>query len=351
LRRLEQRHLSKPEFIALGEELAAYLFPHRVLSFLITSSARLSADERLRLRLKLDNHQLADIPWEYAYIADPDTPANQKGVEGFLVLNPKYSLVRYESLQQPKRAFEPIDAEIHMAVLLSNPKGTEDLCLNQEQQNLEEALAGIQNIHMRCRHKITRDDLEKSVIGGIHIFHYAGHGEFTGGPEPEGALLLHGPNDGTDSLTAGDLAMKLRERGIRLAILGACNTGRRDDANVWTGIAPALVHAGIPAVVGMQYSIGNQNAIAFSKGFYAALVRGQTIDEAMTDGRQSIKIDGKERDWGVPVLYLRSDDEAVVLFPKRERKLEVFPKSEKLPDIAGLLHVAHTYQVFLSYAS
>jgi len=103
---------------------------------------------------------------------------------------------------------------------------------------------------------------------------------------------------------------------VRLAVLTACEVGQRDAASAWAGVVTALTHAGIPAVVGMQFRVRDRNAIAFSRAFYRALAAGQSIDAAVTDGRFAIFNlgDDDERDWGVPVLYLRAEDG--VLFPQ-----------------------------------
>lgn len=74
-------------------------------------------------------------------------------------------------------------------------------------------------------------------------------------------------------------------------------------------------------MVGMQYKIQDKNAIHFSFHFYYALAKNLTIDEAVTFGRQAVfnKCDPDERawrDWGVPVLYLRTEAaEDGMLFP------------------------------------
>jgi hypothetical protein len=78
---------------------------------------------------------------------------------------------------------------------------------------------------------------------------------------------------------------------------------------VWSGVAPALVKAEIPAVVANQYSILDKTAIAFSRQFYQALVGGMTIEAAVSAGRiAAYNADNEGRDWGVPVLYLRAAD-------------------------------------------
>jgi hypothetical protein len=72
----------------------------------------------------------------------------------------------------------------------------------------------------------------------------------------------------------------------------------------------------------MQYAVRDASAVAFSRAFYETLASGETIDAAVTDGRLAIfnrsDLDSVpyERDWGVPVLYLRTT--GGTLFPKAE---------------------------------
>jgi hypothetical protein len=73
----------------------------------------------------------------------------------------------------------------------------------------------------------------------------------------------------------------------------------------------SLLKKGIPAVVSMQFTVMDRLAAAFSAALYRGLVAGKTVDEAVSLGRAAIRMDAINgnsdiRDWGVPVLYLRS---------------------------------------------
>ena len=328
LRTLERGKLSLGEMISLGRELGDNLFPQTARWFLDQSRAELKEGERLRIRLRLETYALADLPWEYAYIPQPDTPPGQDKSDGFLVLDPCTSLVRYEVLGQPPGTLDPVgDGPLRMVVLLASPRVKEyhELDLEAELGNIQETLGDVPDIKIEPHMNTTRQILLDAVQEGhAHLFHFAGHGEFQGDQgevygtvEGEGFLVLE-MNGKTDLFDADTLAVLLKDRGVRLAVLGACETGRRDGANAWTGIVPALSRAGIPAVVGNQYRIKDKNAITFSRSFYRTLVRGASIDAAVTDGRQAIfALSGAgDRDWGVPVLNLRAEDG--VLFPQPE---------------------------------
>ncbi len=82
--------------------------------------------------------------------------------------------------------------------------------------------------------------------------------------------------------------MNLRGCGVQLA-LGACQTGRRDEQTVWSGVVAALMQAGIPATVAMQYTIWDDSAMAFSRHFYQALLAGLPLDQAVS-GVAGVKV-------------------------------------------------------------
>ena len=148
-----------------------------------------------------------------------------------------------------------------------------------------------------------------TAIPDADVFHFDGHGAFE-----RKMSDLPGVYSGVGYLALDDqfvdaeqLGVNLRGNGVRLALLGGCETGRRDGVSVWSGIAPALVKAEIPAVVANQYSIRDKTAIAFSRHFYRALVGGLPIERAVCAGRiAAYNADKNGRDWGVPVLYLRA---------------------------------------------
>ena len=125
------------------------------------------------------------------------------------------------------------------------------------------------------------------------------------------------------TLLANLLAPGAGGEGVRLVVLGACNSASRDEYGAWTGVAPALVRERMPAVVAMQFRVADTQASAFMRKFYKLVLSGYPVDQAVTEGRRLIYRNpgpqgdwAKIRDWGTPVLYLRSPDG--VLFPAPE---------------------------------
>lgn len=330
---LKRRQFTLKEMIDFGEQLGKALFTPRIRSFFNASLNRLQTDgEGLRIRLRLDTYGLAELPWEYVYLTSPDMPDKRKGPEGFLALNRRISLSRYEIQEQPMISLDPGVAPIRMVALLASPDDPTypPLDLAAERRSIAQALKDLPDIGLQfypadlADHLgATTTSLEEALVSPAHIFHFSGHGEFKGDMgerygslEGAGSVILVGDDGHAQPFSAQKLALTLSGRSVRLAVLTACEVGQRDAASVWAGVVTALTHAGVPAVVGMQFRIRDNNAIAFSTAFYRALAAGQPIDAAVTDGRLAIfnRGDDNERDWGVPVLYLRAIDG--VLFPK-----------------------------------
>ena len=165
----------------------------------------------------------------------------------------------------------PLNGDIKVVVALASAAGLEPLNLQQEQADLEEAFSGQAGIKSTFLPDATLDELQ-TAMPNAGIFHFAGHGVFErkmsdlpGIYTGKGGLALF-----DQSIDAEQLSITLRGNGVRLAVLGGCLTGRREGVNVWSGIAPALVKAEIPAVVANQYKITDLCAIAFSRHLYRA---------------------------------------------------------------------------------
>ena len=193
---------------------------------------------------------------------------------------------------------------------LASAEGLPQLDLSKEQRDLKAAFDGQAGDPPVFLEDATLEEIQ-AAIAGAEVFHFAGHGVFSrqmgdlpGTYTGTGKLALY-----DQAVDAEQLGINLRGNGVRLAVLGGCETGRRDGVNVWSGIAPALIKQQIPAVLANQLPIKDACAIAFSKQFYGALVGGLPIERAVAAGRiAAYNADKDGRDWGVPVLYMRDAD-------------------------------------------
>lgn len=341
LNRLELKRLKQMELITLGEQLADLLLPQQVRAMLLRSIDLLGDDEGLRLRLIINEPLLADLPWEYLYLdrSSAGQQASEKNSSGFLVLDPRISMVRHEAMDR-RPGTVATTPPLKLVIGLASPANEQPLDLAQERGYIEEALAEVVGIDTHIIEHLTVAKFE-TAIHNAQIFHFAGHGTFrldgSSDADTRKVTLVSATNagqeatDGTPLEGAGALAFeddagngrffpadKLAQNlsTVRLVVLGACETGRRDGINVWIGVAPALMRAGVPAAVAMQYEVYDNSAIAFSRRFYQAVAAGLSLDEAVTAGRLAVlNLEAPfDLDFGVPVLYLRAADG--ILFPE-----------------------------------
>lgn len=149
-----------------------------------------------------------------------------------------------------------------------------------------------------------------------HIVHFDGHGLVEGGTS---SICLQTAEGRCDPVDADALQNVLYGR-IALVVLNACQTSAVDASmsTVFGAMAPMLIQAGIPAVVGMQFPIADRSAIRFTEAFYGAIARGETLTRAMAAARRWLYREGT---WHIPTLYLRSTDQEGVLLPKKKAQI------------------------------
>lgn len=331
---LENKNINSEDLTSLGKKLADRLLPvGKVRELFQQAIDKAGSDGGVRLRLWIRGHKLAQIPWEYSYLSLQTSQSDGKDQNNFLVLNPKVSLVRHEGLEgeyPSLQAKSPNQLGLVMAFANVQDQKYRPLKLEKEKEGIEKALQEFEGkdvtLDWEASENLTIESL-RSILQKKKpdIFHFAGHGDFveldidpvTGEPKGVGSLVLleNLETKAPKLLSADALARELSAAGVRVAILGACRTGRRDGVSAWTGVAPALIKMGIPIVVAMQYEVKDAHAIAFSKWFYTSLVNGLSIDEAVGVARRAMLDASKDEDnleWGVPVVYMRSRDSILI---------------------------------------
>lgn len=300
------------DLIAFGRALADRLLPEGDVRIQVTEAIRRAGrDSGVRLRLLIREPRLAELPWEYTYLSllGRESPLD------FLVLNPVVSLVRHEPLPLSYASVAPRDPDhLRMVAATANAPGYLELDLRKERQILQEALGVLPSDGASIEYEPilvdpSESELQAVLVGGADVFHFAGHGGLRDG---KGFIAL-APEEGTEAvpMAADKLANLLQAAGVRMAVLGACESGRRDPLSRWVGVAPALVAGvpGVPAVVVMQYRIRDSAAIKFARAFYTSVAAGLSVDEAVYQGRLALlDPDDLSASWAIPVLYLRSVD-------------------------------------------
>jgi len=324
---LDARQLSIPRIKALGTALGARMFPPPVRTLLRDSLKRLAGpDEGLRIRLRFEAPELARYPWEFCYL--PETEDGEILVTTrFLALDRKLSIVRCSTLPDDAiRLSAFTNGRVEMAAVFASPSpGGEysPLDVEAEQAAIAAATANTPLLHVTAYPHGNVAELQQAIAADPHVLHFAGHGDFEQ-PDPQtpprGFVVLNGVDDGPlVFLNADALAANFRGRRTRLVVLGSCSTAQRDRGTAWSGVATALVSAGVPAAIGMQFSVTDRNAILFASRLYKQIAQGASVDTALVDARLAITNSNPNDpyffcDFGTPVLYLEAHDGD--LFPR-----------------------------------
>ncbi len=298
--------LSAAALASLGGQLFDHLFRGSVRRRFDASFGRLGPGDGLRIKIQLDLQtptlaQLHSLPWELLFEGESSHS---------LGLDPRFSIVRY--LPQ-ERMLDPQEVPRPLRILLAGaePRTARLLSLDREVERVSRAVERPGLIEVTSLPHATLSSLHQALMGEeeVHVLHFLGHGDF----DPvsgEGVLLFEDGRRGASKVRGRVLADLLRGRtGLRLVFLNACRTARSAASSPFGGVATALVQAGVPAVLAMQFPITDRAAIQFSEAVYRRLATGDPIDAAVTEGRNAMLAQTPDRlAWGTPVLFSQVAD-------------------------------------------
>ncbi|MCP4353499.1 MAG: CHAT domain-containing protein [Desulfobacterales bacterium] len=285
----------------------------------------------LQLRFDEDVTLLAQYPWELLYYRRALLPSRV------------IELTRYITYPEAVTTLS-ITPPLRLLYIKSRPSNlpladeNEQVTIRQALKELEDKNIVKLDILLQPSYDALLDYLETQTM---HILHFDGHGVFARqcpecgamnyshfthcqkkqdkticGQEiinvkPMGYLAFEDTAINVEWISSETIGNLLYNRPVGIAVLSACRSGGVGGETLFEGTAPALIQAGLPAVISMQLPISVDAANKFAKGFYRALARFEPISAAVNAGRIRI-IDTRE--WFIPTLYLRSIDDKGYLF-------------------------------------
>ncbi len=238
---------------------------------------------------------LARVPWEIA-----------KPQPGALSLAQKNLLMRvcHEAAAPPHASPLPLmrDEALRVLFVFAEAQGSLPLGMRRERREMMRLFR--QEIYPKRRviadcltHGVTRARLQAQIAeaGGYHILHWSGHGG-------QDVLELATASGVAECISGAQLLALLNAAGgylPQLVFLSACNSGAIGRAGEWpdpapgvgislprqagfTGTAHALLQAGVPAVVAMRYTVGDDYARELAQGFYRALLAHEKPKDVAT---------------------------------------------------------------------
>jgi hypothetical protein len=301
-------HRSVPsgeELRSLGDDLFEVLLPGAVRR--LYDGARSSQpDGVLDLVLTSMIDWVADKPWELA--RDPSR-------REFLTTS-CVNLVRNVFTAVPADAPGRRSGRLKVLVASARPKGTVPVAVEEESAGVRRAFAPLVRSGRAVVDLLPRATparLQERLLGDrVDVLHFVGHGRFDQATL-EGAVLLEDERGHPRWLAGEAFRQIVCRRGLRLVSLNACETGRGGRVDWARGVAPALVAAGVPAVVANQYPVLDVAATTFAVQLYGALASGRALGDAAREARVAV---GRETgsdglEWAIPVLFARDPRESL----------------------------------------
>jgi hypothetical protein len=258
------------------------------------------------LRFDPDQAALAQFPWET--IADPSGR--------FLVRDGVVSLTRYITYPQPPAPFDVALDRQPLLRVIARPSGLPSVAAG------DLGIARLESLEHATFEALQQKLLiQRLAAWGMH---FDGHGGLMlrcrkcKSLEPPGTsvcaqcntslsnasalgVLIFERNGGYDLITTEELGSVLYNADVRFALLSACESANVAGSSLFNGLAPGLMMAGVPAVIGMQYRISDDFASSFAIKFYSALLQRKDVVEALTVARAMLLRSA----WYSPALYLR----------------------------------------------
>ena len=316
----------------VGRALYRSLFPGDVGAAFQVAWSQVRAQRglvSLQLRFDEDAVALARYPWELMYDRRHLLPGG--AVE----------LTRYVSYAEAPTLLS-IEPPLRLLYVESRPTSLDSLPVGEERKAVRAALEELETEGLLLLETLTSPTydalIDRVESAQDHVLHFDGHGTVArrcpacGGMNYPHHTSCQRPGCDrtlTDVPPLGYLAFEkagsrqvdwvdskalehlLYPSMVRVAVLSACRSGEVRGETLFGGLGPALIQAGVPAVVTMQAPISAPAAARFVQGFYGALTRFDSLPAAMTSGRRRLF---RGREWFIPALYLRSRDDEGQLF-------------------------------------
>jgi hypothetical protein len=313
------------EIQQIGTILGNAIFPEKV-SMASDLLKRVGLGSK-HVRIRLQFHHVPDIeqlPWELIYVPS---------FGGFLGRQTKTTIVRYRDPEESwERQKQSKPFRMLFVFALPERKGIEAprLNLSQERETILSIVANNRQVEVDFLvgtsaakimgiEKSPGDMIEQLGIllsagiedKGWDIVHFSGHAgavKRPGKQQTDIALWLENEYGELRALTGEKLKAMLvglpTSKRPKLIMLSACKT-----AQSVNDLVDYILSSGVSAVVGMQWSVRDEPAQAFSRQFYKMITQHGQVDYAVALARSNAYASQKHtQDWAAPLLLMQTED-------------------------------------------
>lgn len=326
---------------ALYERVFGSLEPLDSLKFSPTQN---SEDTPIvQLHIFDEDSRLHSYPWELLHDKDD-----------FLFDHPRAAIVRYVASDLPIPSIIELKNNEKPRLLIVSPRPDLKAYGNKYKQLPAEEGPLLQQLNQfEVSEEKTLSQLHQYLqVASPHIVHIDSHGDFgwlcecgrlnslghkscqsCGCPQradshrAEGYLAFQDDKARPAWKNGNLLGKLLSKRGVQLVVLSACKSGLVSGSTVFNSAAGALIKQGVPAVMGIQFSMAAESAKVFWETFYRVLSIDGTLTRAVIEARLSLLVHEFNDSWYRPVLYLRTNPD------NYEGRIFAKGRQHKNPDI------------------
>lgn len=297
-----------------GERLFSSLFADPLVAAAWAEMAGENPQRRIHLRIDPEAGALHALPWEL--LRDP------AGSDRAIAADAATPFSRHLACDRPV-GLPVLERPLRLLVLISAPRELPPhlppLSFEEERKAFLSALGETAtDLDVTfLEPPVTLARVEEALRSGPHLVHLIAHGEWSRRREST-AVYLEDETGSAVRTTDSELSEMIA--GItavpRLVFLASCQTAVASPADAFRGLAPRLVKAGVPAVIGMQDLLPLETARAFTETFYRRVLEHGLVDLAANEARSHVACE-RLAGAAIPVLFLRLRDGRLLGRPGR----------------------------------
>lgn len=281
----------------MGSTLYTALFNGPLEGFFRRSQERARASGYgLRLLLSILDESAAALPWEFLYDG-----------RDFLALSNMSPIIRSVALNRGRNSFPSPQPGLNVLAAVSDVDFSRGRWKEMTHALYDGLTKQFDQLKVTFIDDATLSRLGEALSAGRYdVLHLCGHADVVLGVPAMILLDEKGQEVPAAPERLAELLTPAATKRPTLLCLDACNSDM---------LAQDLARrTHTPAVYGIRSAISNEAADSFIRGFLTALLSGQTLTAAVTQGRQAIDQERPgSREWGLPVLYTGYPDSQLTL--------------------------------------
>jgi hypothetical protein len=277
--------------------------------FLLASKETRGGGNTLPLEIVGEDFEIAGWPWEYLF-----NPDDRK-----FIAQDFHPVSRNIFSMASRTPLRSMKGQPRVLVVLGVPSDDTDTTPMDELKVITEVFRsrlGNSTFSPEVLPASSFQRIQRGIGREYDVVHYFGHAGFDP-KQGQGYLSIDDLRGNALRVYATNFANLLINSGVRLVFLNACKTAQGAPGEIpgRSSIAAALLDAGVPAVIGAQFSIPDVSAHFLSANVYEGLLSGKSVSESVRVGRNAMFFTDESKffEWGIPVLY--TTDPSQVLFP------------------------------------